>query len=166
MNRFVIGLASVLHLVPHPFGVSPVGAMALYAGAHGDKRFSWATPLLPLTVAAALFGFYELLVMVFVFAGFALATLAGRWLQRGKRSYARYGSAIALGAAIFFVVSNFGNWLAFQEFYTPGIAGLVQCYVNGLPFFGQAIVADAAYCFVLFGLHKLLERQQAEAAHA
>ena len=166
MNKFLVGLVSVLHLVPHPFGVSPVGATALYAGAYGDKRTSWAVPLIPLTLAAILFGLYNLLVMAFVFAGFALATLAGRWLLRAERTYGRYGGAIALGASIFFVVSNLGNWLAFSEMYAPGLAGLVQCYINGLPFLGQALIADAFYCFVLFGLHKLIEQRAPDAALA
>ena len=166
MNRFLIGLASVLHLIPHPFGVSPVGATALYAGAYGDKRFSWAVPLIPLTLAAAIFGLYDLRVMVFVFAGFALATLAGRCLLSNKRTYPRYGGAVGLGAGIFFVVSNFGNWLAFSDIYVPGVAGLIQCYVNGLPFLGQALAADAAYCLVLFGLHRLINERTPEAAHA
>ena len=40
MNRLILVLASIAHLVPHPFGVSSIGATALYAGAYGDKRIS------------------------------------------------------------------------------------------------------------------------------
>jgi hypothetical protein len=40
MNRLILVLASTAHLVPHPFGVSAIGATALYAGAYGDKRIS------------------------------------------------------------------------------------------------------------------------------
>ena len=42
MNNFLIGLATIIHLTPYPFGVSPVGATALYAGAYGPKRLSWS----------------------------------------------------------------------------------------------------------------------------
>lgn len=76
INKWLVGLATVVHLLPHPFGVSPVGAVALYAGAYGGKWSSWLVPLVPLTIAALLTGFYDPVVMAFVFAGFALSTLA------------------------------------------------------------------------------------------
>ncbi len=163
MKKLLVALVSVLHLVPHPFGVSPVGATALYAGAFAPGRFAWAVPLLPLMLALFVYGFYKPLVMTFVFAGFAASTLAGRWLLRGERTYPRFAGAVALGATIFFLVSNFAIWLA--GYYPQTLAGLVQCYVNGLPFLLQAMLADAAYCFVLFGLHALIERHQHSAVH-
>ena len=158
MNKFLIGLATAIHLAPHPFGVSSVGATALYAGAYGPKRLSWAVPLVPLFIGSLVFGFYEVTMMAFVFGGFALSSFAGRWFLARKRNLMRYGAAVAAGASIFFIVSNFGMWLA--GYYPPTLAGLVQCYVNGLPFLGQAALADAAYCFVLFGLHSLIESRQ------
>ena len=161
MKKSLIALATVLHLVPHPFGVSPVGALALYSGAFGTNRLGWLTPMLPLAVAAMVFGFYDPLVMLFVFAGFGLSTLAGRWLLRRDRNYRRFGSAVVLGAFTFYLVSNFSVWLT--GMYPPTAAGLVACYVAGLPFLLQAVVADAAYCFVLFGLHALIERHEGEA---
>ena len=164
MNRFVLALAAVAHLVPHPFGVSSIGATALYAGAYGNKKTSWAIPMLLLLIGNAIFGFYDFWVLAFVYAGFGLSTLAGRYLLGNERNYWRYGSAVAIGATIFFVVSNFAIWLV--GMYPPTFAGLVQCYVNGLPYLGQAAVADAAYCFVLFGLHNWLARRQLDAAIA
>lgn len=161
MKKSLVTLATVLHLVPHPFSVSPVGALALYAGAFGSNRLGWLTPMLPMAVAALVFGLYNPLVMLFVFGGFGLSTLAGRWLLRGKRNYTRFGSAVLLGAFTFYLVSNFSVWLT--GMYPPTLAGLTACYIAGLPFFLQAIVADAAYCFVLFGLHALIEHYEGEA---
>jgi hypothetical protein len=102
--------------------------------------------------------------MTFVFAGFSLSTLAGRWLLSSERNYVRYGTAVAVGATIFFLFSNFSNWLV--GYYPPTLAGLIQCFVNGLPYLGQAMLADAAYCFVLFGLHAAIERHQSASAPA
>ena len=163
MNRLVIALATLIHILPHPFGVSSLGATALYSGANGS-RFFWATPLIPLTLAALIFGFYEPLVMIFVFAGFMFSSFAGRWFLRDSRSYGRFASAVTIGAAIFYGVSNLGIWLA--GFYPLTAAGLFQCYVNGLPFLGQSMLADAAFCFVLFGAHSALERRQAKTVNA
>ena len=164
MNRFILALGTVAHLLPHPFGVSPVGAMALYAGANGPARFSWLVPLLPLGLAAVLFGFYDPLIMAMVYAGFALAAVVGRALLASGRNYARFATAISAGAIVFFLLSNFAVWLA--GYYPPTAAGLAQCYINGLPYLGVAVLADAAYCFLLFGLHSAIERQAAVAAHA
>lgn len=158
MNKLLLVIATIVHLMPLPFGVSSIGATALYAGAYGPRRGSWAVPLLLLLAGNLVFGFYDLTVMAFVYAGFALSTFAGRWLLGGKRSYKLFCAAVALGATIFFLVSNFAIWLV--GMYPPTIAGLVHCYVNGLPYFGQAMLADAAFCFVLFGLHPLLKRRQ------
>ena len=158
MNKWVLVLATAIHLLPHPFGVSTVGATALYAGAHGDKRSSWLVPMLPLTLGLLVSGLYQPVVMLFVFGGFSLSTLAGRWLLSRQRALKRFGGAVVCGATIFFVVSNFSVWLA--GYYPPTLAGLVDCYLAGLPFYGLSILADAAYCFVLFGAHKVLETGQ------
>ncbi len=155
MKKLLIGLATVLHLIPHSFGVSPIGATALYAGAYGPKRTAWAVPLLPLLIANLAFGFFDPVVMTFVYAGFALSSLAGRWLLRGDRGFTRFSAAVAAGATTFFAVSNFAVWLV--GMYPPTMAGLTQCYVNGLPYLGQAMLVDAACCFLLFGLHNAIE---------
>lgn len=160
MNKTVVAVATLLHLVPRPFGVSPVGALALYAGAHGTRRWAWATPFLPLTLAALVSGFYDATVMAFVFAGFALSTFAGRWFLRARRSRLRFAGAITTGAVIFFLLSNFGMWAA--GYFPPTAAGLIDCYLRGLPYLAQAGLADGVYCFLLFGLHRLMERRRLE----
>ena len=62
------------------------------------------------------------------------------------------------------MVSNFAIWLL--GMYPATMSGLLQCYVNGLPYLGQAMLADAAYCFVLFGLHAAIEQRQPTTAIA
>lgn len=164
MKRPIVALATLLHLAPHPFGMSPVGALALYGGAFGSNRIGWLTPLIPLTVAALVFGFYDPIVMGSVFGGFALSTLAGYWLLRGERKPGRFAGAVILGAVIFYLVSNFGMWLA--GMYPRNGAGLIACYVAGLPFLLKAFAADAAYTGLLFGLHVVLEGRAGEAVPA
>ena len=157
MNKWIIGLATAIHLLPHPLGVSTVGATALYAGAYGNKRRSWLVPFVPLTLGLLVTGLYQPVVMLFVFAGFSLSTLAGRWLLSTKRNWTRFGGAVITGATIFFAVSNFSVWLVY---FPRTAAGLVECYVAGLPFYFVSMLADAAYCFVLFGAHNVLEARE------
>lgn len=164
MKKTVIAVATLIHLLPHPFGVSSVGALALYGGAFGDKRTSWLVPFVPLTLGLLVTGLYSPLVLAFVFAGFALSTLAGRWFLRRARSMGRFGLAVGTGALIFYAISNFAIW--WVGYYPPTPAGLAQCYINGLPFLGVAALADAVYSFVLFGLHAWLARRDTALVHA
>ncbi|MEM8816137.1 MAG: DUF6580 family putative transport protein [Pseudomonadota bacterium] len=157
MKLIIVALATVIHLLPHPFGVSSVGALALYSGASERSALRWFVPLVPLSLGLALTGLYDLRVLTAVLAGFVLATCAGRFFLSARRSLKRFAGAVATGAFIFYALSNFGVWLAF---YPRDLSGLIACYVNGLPYLGQAMLADAMYCFVLFGLHAALERRQ------
>lgn len=164
MNRLklqpiVVVLATVVHLLPLPFGVSPVGALALYSGACGPRYGFWLTPLLPLLLGNLIFGFYEPLVLVFVYAGFALSALTGRFLLRRKRTHLRKGVAVGAGAVVFFAVSNFAVWLA--GMYAPTVSGLYSCYLNGLPYLGQAVIIDGLFVFAMFALHDRLVARRA-----
>ena len=164
MNKYVLGIAALIHLLPHPFGVSSIGATALYGGAFGDKRTSWLVPLLPLNLGLLVTGFFQPVVMLFVFAGYALSTLAGRWFLGVNRGLGQFGLAVTTGALIFYLVSNLSMVLA--GYYPMTVAGLVECYVAGLPYLVLSALADAAYCFVLFGLHAALERRRQAPATA
>ena len=75
MNKILFFLVSAAHLLPHPFGVSPVGAAAIYAGAYVSPKRMWLYPIIPLLIADVFGGFYDLTVMAFVYAGFALSTV-------------------------------------------------------------------------------------------
>jgi hypothetical protein len=58
-------------------------------------------------------------------------------------------AAIA-GAVVFFLVTNFGSWLAFDTF-PKNPAGLLACYAAGIPFFINSLLGDLFYSAVLFG---------------
>ena len=57
--------------------------------------------------------------------------------------------AVALNAGLFFLISNFGVWL--EGFYPQTFAGLIECYVAGLPFLGYSLLGDSFYSIILFG---------------
>ncbi len=164
MKLSVLALASLLHLVPHPFGVSTIGAAAIYGGAKGDWRISWLVPLVPLFIGNLIWGFYDPTILVFVYAGFAVSALAANLILKHKRNQSRYGLAVATGAFIFFLISNFSVWLA--GMYPPTAAGLAACYINGLPYLGTAMLADGIYSLLLFALHELIDRQRFSPAAA
>ena len=152
MHYFILILVALLRIIPHPFNVTPIGALGLFAGTWCDKRIAWLIPLIPLFISDAVGGFYSPLVMAFVYAGFALSAVIGRLLLARKRSLTRFGSAIFINALIFYLVSNFPIWLIY---YPNTLAGLVECYVMGIPYFGYSLVGDTVFVVLIFGLHHL-----------
>jgi hypothetical protein len=151
----LIVLAAVLRIAPHPWNLTPVGAMSLFSGAMFRNRWmAFLLPLASLLAGDVFVGFHKL--MLVVYASFAISVVIGRWLAE-KRSVARIGGAVFLGAVQFFFVTNFAMW-AVGGFYPKTAAGLVNCFVAGVPFFWNTLAGDAVYTCVLFGGFAFAER--------
>ncbi len=149
--------AAITRLLPHPPNFTPIGAMALFAGATlRDRRLALLVPLAALLVSDYLigqmwgtgFGFYS--TQIFVYAAFLMITLLGRALQQHRRSPLRIGGTSILASSLFFVMTNLGVWLA-SGMYPRTIAGLSQCFVQAIPFFGNTVAGDLVYATALFG---------------
>ena len=162
MQYFILVLAALLRLIPHPYNITPIGSIGLFAGTWCDKRIAWLIPLIPLFIGDAITGFYSPLVMLFVYAGFAFSAVIGRLLLARKRTFTRFGSAVFINALIFYLVSNFPVWIVY---YPNTMAGLVDCYVKGIPYFGYSLVGDSVFTVLIFGLY-YLAMQYSEKGHA
>ena len=151
----MIALAAVLRVMPHPWNFTPVGAMALFAGAVvKDRRVAFISPLVALFVGDIFVGFHKL--MPLVYASFLVDVALGYWI-RNRRTVARISGVTALGAIQFFLASNFGMW-AFFDSFPHTAAGLIACYVSGLPLFWNTLAGDAVYAALFFGAFALAER--------
>jgi hypothetical protein len=154
--------AAAARLIPHPPNVTPIAAMALFGGAYfSSKRAAFAVPLAAmllsdLILGLLLYGTAIFLVMPYVYACFVATTLLGMWI-RPRYSPVRIAAAALASSVLFFIVTNFGAWLAFS-FYPKTWDGLVACYIAGLPFFRNALAGDAACTAILFGGFALAER--------
>lgn len=151
----VIVLAAGLRIAPHPWNFTPLGAMALFSGAFiRDRRLAFLFPLLALFAGDIFVGFHKLMPIVYV--SFLLSVAIGFWL-RNRRSVARVGAATLFGAIQFFLITNFAVW-AFGLSYPRTSAGLLSCYVAGIPFFWNTLAGDVFYVSLLFGGFALAER--------
>jgi uncharacterized protein (TIGR00290 family) len=164
----MISLAAVLRILPHPWNFTPVGAIALFSGAMvRSRRLAFVFPILAMLAADLFLGFNKLSPLVY--ASFALSVLIGRLLTR-NRDIPRVAGATFLGALQFFLITNFGVW-AFLGSYPRTLAGLLACYVSGVPFFWNTLAGDACYTALLFGGFALAEhlipglRQPAATGH-
>ena len=73
------------------------------------------------------------------------------FLLRRQRTWFRIAATGLGSAVIFFVVSNFGVW-AFGDGgrYPHTTAGLVDCYVQAIPFFRNTLLSMALFLPLLF----------------
>jgi hypothetical protein len=147
--------AAALRIVPHAPNFSPIGAMALFSGAHLSRRgASFIAPLLALLLSDAVLGFYGH--MEVVYGSTALVVFLG-WMLATNRSALRIAGFSLAGSTLFFLITNFGVW-AYDALYPKTIAGLIACYTTAIPFFQNGLIGDLFYAGVFFGGFALSER--------
>jgi hypothetical protein len=151
----MILFAAIIRIVPHPWNLAPVGAMALFSGAVIPNRvMAFVFPLLAMLAGDFFVGFHILTPVVYT--SFLISVAIGFWLQE-SRSAVRLGGAVLLGAIQFFLITNLGVWL-FLKSYPKTFLGLMACYVAGVPFFWNTLAGDICYSALLFGGLVLAER--------
>lgn len=152
-------MAGLMRLVPHPPNLVPVGALGLFAGARMPWWQALSVPLLVMAlsdVALRLLHGYPGF-SLFVYGSMLVNVLIGRLLCRTNSPW-RIGGASLLCSCQFFLVTNFGVWLG-GTMYPQTWAGLLACYVAGLPFFGNTLLGDLGYSAVLFGLYAWMSQR-------
>jgi hypothetical protein len=160
-----IALVALYRIAPHVPNVAPVGAMFVLGGLYLGRGFAWmAAPFAGLLISDTVLNLAydgrpvhpERLVD---YLAFALIALAARWTAE-KPIAARIG--VVVGAPVaFFLVSNFGVWLA-GGLYPHTLTGLADCYALALPFFRGTLYGD--WLFAGLGL-LALEGLKAREAH-
>lgn len=164
MSYLFVLAAIVLRLLPHPWNVTPLGAMFLFSGGtFRSKRDSLLVPL-----GALLLSDYAVIHFIYggqyhwfspyTWTGFVLAGLLG-WTLRKRLSVARVAAASLAASVAFFLVSNFGVWVGWK-LYPPTFGGLIDCYVAALPFFRNSLLGDLVYTGLMFGSYEWLRHRR------
>lgn len=148
----VIGAA--LRLLPHIPNFAPIGAIALFGGALLAWRYAIWLPLGIMMVSDLVIGGYP--GIEYTWIGFLLITLWGMLFQK-RHFLSRVTFGALGGSVIFFVVSNFGVWVA-SGMYAHTVQGLIACYVLALPFFTATLLSDITYSAVIFGAYEIALR--------
>ena len=106
----LIFVAVLSRLIPHPPNFTPVMAIALFGGAYfQDKKLAFLVPLAAMLVSDLFIGLHS--TIFFVYGGFALVVLLGFWLKDRVSFSGVLGTGFA-SAVVFFLITNFGAWLA------------------------------------------------------
>ncbi len=148
----LIVMAAVSRVVPHPWNFTPMIAVALFGGARIEKAWVAIALIVATLVASDLaMGLFPYGGMEWVYGSMIAVVLVGR-AARGGVARAIVG-ALAAGA-LFFVVTNFGVWIA-GGLYPRTAQGLIDCYVAAVPFYRNQIVGDLIFTGALFGAHAI-----------
>ena len=80
-----------------------------------------------------------------------LLVVAVGFLLRAKQSWKRLAATGLASATLFFLVSNLGVW-AFGggDPYALSVAGLIECYIQAIPFFRNTVISMAVFLPLLF----------------
>jgi hypothetical protein len=152
--------AGLIRLVPyHPPNFTPVGALGVFGGARLRTWLAFTLPFAVMVVTDLLLwglkGYRPF--DPFVYGSFLVNVVLGRLLLKTNSPW-RIGAVSLLASVQFFLVTNFGVWASGLLFpRTP--AGLAECYVAGIPFFGYTLAGDLFFTAVLFGLYAVLQQR-------
>lgn len=139
---FLVLIAGLSRLIPHPWNFTALTAMAVFAGQTLENRkWAWLVPLLSLFWTDLILGFHS--TMLFVYLGILVPMLLPKSIKTGP--------ALVVGSLSFFVITNLGVWLV-QGMYPMTAQGLIECFTMALPFYKNQILGDLIYTAVLFGV--------------
>jgi hypothetical protein len=161
-------LAALVRLLPHPPNFAPIGAVALFGGAKLRGWQAYLVPLLAMAVTDPLRSLMEGGYPAYswgtavVYASFLVSVFLGRTFLRNSSNPGKIAGVTLFSSIQFFVLTNLATWWAMPGLYARSIAGLMECYVAALPFFGRTLLADFFYTAVLFSAYALLTRRRSE----
>jgi hypothetical protein len=147
----IIGVSA--RFLPHAPNFSPVIAIALFGGVYLRRSQALWVPLLLMMTTDVFLGLHA--TIPFTWGSILVCSLIGLW-ARQNTGPVRIVAATLTSAVLFFIVTNFGAWLAF---YPLTREGFVSCYTLAVPFFRMTLLSTLAYAFVLFGVYELVSRR-------
>lgn len=167
MFAYVLLLVAVLtRVLPHAgwFNFTAVTGGLLFFGA----RRPWREMLVPLAALIATDCYLTIAVYHYAFhwegymttwAWYLAAMALGQILLKSKTTFVRGAAGAILGPTSFFVVSNYGVW-AGSGMYPHTLAGLGACFLAGVPFYRNDLVATSIVLAVALGAPALARRMR------
>ena len=141
-----VGVCS--HLLPHPAGMSSIGAIGLLAAAYLPRHLIPLPVIASAAAADALIGAYSTAAMALVYLGHIACAVGVAPLLRTIGAL-QVGGAAIVSAIIFYLISNAAPMV--MEFYPNTLAGWLSCYAAGIPFLLRSIAANLIFSVVAFG---------------
>ena len=127
--------------IPHPPNFTSLMALSFYVPALLGIRYLPAL-ILSFLITDLFIGFHS--VTLFTWGSVIIIGLSAKFFLTSRLS--RIMGALT-GAAIFFVITNFGVWSLGAYGYT--IESLMACYTLALPFFGNTLVSTIIFAAII-----------------
>jgi hypothetical protein len=146
-----------------PFNFSPVAAIALFAGAMFTNRMlAFAAPLTIMLISDLFLGFHDTMWAVYL----SLVVVVGiGHLVRQRFSFVNGLIGALAGSVVFFLITNAAVWMA-GGLYAPSLAGLLESYTAGLPFYRNSLIGDLFFTTAFLGVYSLATNRFPKLANA
>jgi hypothetical protein len=151
IGLLLIGISA--RFLPHAPNFSPVLAIALFGGVYLRRSQALWLPLVLMMATDLVLGLHA--TIPFTWGCVFVASLIGLWTRKDPHALRIFAGAVT-SAVLFFVVTNFGSWLAY---YPLTREGFLSCYTLAVPFFRMTILSTLAYACVMFGVYELVSRR-------
>jgi hypothetical protein len=159
--------AAATRLMPLPPNMAPIAAMGLFGAAHFRRFWAFVVPFAGLFLSDLYLNnvvyaqYYEGFVWItswWIYAAFA-AVIGLGFVMFGKGvTLERTIQSSLLASIVFFLISNLSAFFE-SNMYPQTPAGLLACYVAGLPFLLRTMVGDLAFVGILFGSYYWVTRK-------
>lgn len=161
-------ICSIYRVIPdRPMGFAPQIAMALFGGSLfvNDKKWAFFLPLMSMFLSDCMYqimylnnmteisGFYD--GQWINYALFGLLTCFGFNIKI-KNTKSFFGG-ILFGPLFYFLASNLFVWVNSGGYNRPT---LIQCYIDGIPFYINSVFATIFYGMILFGGYNLITKKE------
>lgn len=147
-------LGVICRLLPHLPSFAPIAAISLFAGFYfRGVRWTVLPTLIAMLVSDLFLGFYDVRILVTVYAALLIPVFLGCLLRERMRPMYIVLTAV-LGSTLFYVTTNFSVW-AFSGMYQSNWEGLIRCYVSALPFLKFTVLGDVTWAGIIFGTFAL-----------
>ena len=152
MAYILIIIGFLMRLMPHVPNMAPVAAIALFSGAYLNKKIVPWVPLAIMMATDLIIGLHD--VVLYTWGAFVLIGFIGIWLKQ-RRTPVNILGATFFSALVFFVISNFGVWLAW---YPHTLEGFMSCYIKALPFLRNTMAGNLIFSCFLFGSYEFTRK--------
>lgn len=170
ISALMIAALIIAKVLPHPWNFSAVGALCLLSGSLLlDRRYATVVPLLALVLgdvylnatrygsAYSLANPAILAVMASVWLCYATYGRLGVWISRMNRSWVSIGASCLAGSLLFFIVTNFADFLFFRPHTWTDLG---RCYVDAIPYFRNTLLSDLTFATLIYGGWALIDELQ------
>jgi hypothetical protein len=148
----IILLAIASRFIPHMPNFAPITALAIFSASQLGWKKSLGLTLVVRFVSDLYLGFFAWPLMVAVYASHLVGVLFGSWMSVGGVKWLKIAGSSIGASLVFFLATNFAF---LYSNYSHNFSGIIQAYVNGLPFLRGTLFGDLFYSVAFFGSMQL-----------